>query len=298
MLMRAILVCAALALPSPSFASTDEPLPTPDGLEADVKFWEAIFSKYKPEHCVFHDKVDLSVVYAAKRLPGATPRLKAHNGRRYVNAIRLGLAHLAKGGSPRNKLEQRIVDVTPEDRRDALGYHTAIDNVRCQRGVDLSPSLERSRRHLSMVKRVLKQRGLPTDLAYLPHLESGYHTHALSKAGARGIWQLMPATAREIGVRVKRGNDQRTNPAIATAAAAKLLERYYRNTSSWPLAITAYNYGPNGVARAVRAHGTNYMTVREKHRTSMFGFAARNYYPSFLAARNVALKMEKGLAAR
>lgn len=263
-------------------------MPTPKGLEPDVRFWEDVFAKYSPDQCVFHDRDDLSIVYIAKKLPGGTPQAQVRNGRRYIAAIRSSLRHLSEGGAPRNLLERRIVAVTPVGSRIPAHYRAAAENVRCQRGVDLSPSFARSKSHVEMVKRILAQHGLPEDLAYLPHLESGYHVTARSKAGARGLWQLMPATARLQGLSVSRSIDHRTSPYKSTLAAAEILKDLHAATRSWPLAVTAYNYGPNGMGRAIRRWGTDYMTIRERHRTRIFGFASRNYYPSFLAVRNVA----------
>jgi membrane-bound lytic murein transglycosylase D len=274
-------------------------LPTPEGLESDVKFWEAVFSKYKPDQCVLHDKDDLSIVYAVKRLPGATPAAQARAQRLVLAALRAAILHLADGGQPRNLIERRIVAVTPEEfRNDPDYYKDAAENVRCQRGVDLVSSLERSRPHLKLIKKVLRQRNLPADLAYLPHLESGFQTMVRSKAGARGLWQLMPGTAREFGLRVSRKIDNRIDVALSTSAAAQMLQGFFEKTGNWPLAITAYNYGVNGMVRAIDTWGKDYMTIREKHRTRIFGFASRNYYPSFLAARNVASAYEKGLAVQ
>lgn len=297
MLRLALAVVASLFAFVARAATADTPLPTPAGLADDVRFWERIFTKYKPDQCVFHDKDDLRIIYVAKKLPGSTTALQMKNGRRYLNAIRASLAYLGSGGMPRNLLEKRVMDVTPADRRGRDDFLAAADNVRCQRGVDLSGSIARSRHHIGMVKKVLKQNNLPTDLAYLPHLESGYNTKALSRAGARGIWQLMPATARGIGMRVSRRVDFRTDAAKSTAAAAKLLTGLYAQTDSWPLAITAYNYGSNGMARAIKIHGNDYMTVRTRHRTSVFGFAVKNYYPSFLAVRNVASRLDGNVQA-
>jgi len=144
-----------------------------------------------------------------------------------------------------------------------------------------------------MVQKILGRKGLPSDLAYLPHLESGYNLRAHSRAGARGIWQLMPATARLMGLKVGRYFDERTDALRATHAASELLLDLYSDTGDWPLAITAYNYGQNGMARAIKLHGRDYLTVRTRHKSPLFGFAARNYYPSFLAVRNVAQKFEK-----
>lgn len=292
---RWTLACLAVCLAS-TLAHAEVKVPTPAGLEPDVRFWEDIFSKYRPDQCVFHDKDDLSIVYFVKTVPGSTNYAQAKNVRRYVGAMRAGFKHLGSGGAPRNLLERRLVAATPEGSRYPGYFRNALENVRCQRGVDLGPSFARARKHIGMVKMVLAKKGLPEDLAYLPHLESGYHLRAHSRAGARGLWQLMPATARLQGLRVTRSRDQRTEAATSTVAAAKLLRQLHAATGSWPLAITAYNYGQNGMRRAIRQWGKDYMTIRDKHKTRIFGFAARNYYPSFLAVRNVATNDDLGAA--
>ncbi len=273
--------------------SPQAPLPTPAGLSDAVHFWEKIFGKYTPDQCVFHDKDDLRMVYAVKTINGDNPFQQAKNVKRYLGLIRASLQHLAGGGDARNAFERRVVELTPDNFRYPAYYRYAMDNVRCQRGVDLVPSLTRAKRHLAMVKKVLAQNGLPVDLAYLPHLESGYDVNARSRAGARGLWQLMPATARLLGLRLTRFNDPRVNPYRATVAASSMLKDFYSKTRSWPLAITAFNYGINGMTRAIKIFGPDYMKIREHHHTGIFGFAAKNYYPSFLAVRNVALAGER-----
>lgn len=300
--LACLVVCLASTLGERLVAAelkvdTKAPMPTPAGLETDVAFWEDIFAKYRPDQCVFHDKEDLGIVYFVKTVPGETSYAQAKNIRRYLGAIRAGLKHLGGGGEARNLLERRLVAATPKASRIPSYFRNALENVRCQRGVDLGPSFARSRKHMGMVKRVLAKKGLPEDLAYLPHLESGYHLYAKSRAGARGLWQLMPATARLQGLKVTRSRDQRTEASTSTVAAARLLRQLHASTGSWPLTITAYNYGPNGMRRAIQQWGRNYMTIREKHKTRIFGFAARNYYPSFLAVRNVATSDDLGAAA-
>ncbi|MBM4253143.1 MAG: lytic transglycosylase domain-containing protein [Deltaproteobacteria bacterium] len=271
-----------------------EPLPTPPELQSDVRFWETIFTKYSPDDCLFHDKENVSIQYFVKRMPEGTVFRRASLAKRYQAVISQAIAGLADGHAPRNAIEERIVKVTPPSQRTPAYYRAAAKQVRCQRGVDLQPSLSRSKEHLGMVMRVLGQKQLPTDLAFLPHLESGYNPYARSRVGAKGLWQLMPSAARLAGLSVGRLNDHRTHPHRSTAAAAMMLSDFYQQTGSWPLAITAYNYGINGTMRAIKMYGNDYMAVRERHRTSLFGFAARNYYPSFLAVRNVASAMVKG----
>ena len=106
----------------------------------------------------------------------------------------------------------------------------------------------------------------------------------------------MPATARQF-LKVNRYRDERVHPYKSTLAAAKILKGNFRKTQSWPLAITAYNYGINGIMRAVRKYDTtDYLKIRRKHRTRIFGFAAKNFYPSFIAVKNLASRHDNKMA--
>ena len=141
----------------------------------------------------------------------------------------------------------------------------------------------------------MNQYGLPEDLAYLPHVESSFNIGAVSKAGASGIWQFTRSTGSQY-MRINRHVDERTNPFVSTRAAAQLLKKNYEILGSWPLAITAYNYGTSGMMRAAQAHGS-YENIFNKYREGYFKFASRNFYSEFLAARNVAKRM-LGTASR
>ena len=109
---------------------------------------------------------------------------------------------------------------------------------------------------------------------------------------SRGLHRPVATRAK-----VHRRNDWRTDPHLSTDAATDHLASIYLRTRSWELAITAYNYGQNGVMRAIQKFGPDYMKIRTEHKTKIFGFAARNYYPSFLAVRNVAMREEMRIAS-
>ncbi|MEI6832799.1 MAG: lytic transglycosylase domain-containing protein [bacterium] len=271
-------------------------LQVPKGLEQDVKFWERVFTDIEPEECAFHDEWDLDVIYYIARVPRVKTTRTNTILKNHVRKIRGALANLSKKGVPSNDFERRILRSIPEDRRHRAFFLEAKDQVRCQRGVEFEKSLTRSRQYIPMIKRSLREKGLPEDLAYLPHLESGFDRFATSKAGAKGLWQFMPHTARAEGLVVRRKKDWRVDARLSTDAATDHLAGIFLRTRSWELAITAYNYGLNGVMRAIQKFGDDYMKIRNEHKTSMFGFAARNYYPSFLAVRNVALREEARLA--
>ena len=266
----------------------------PSSLAKDVAFWEKIFSVYEADKCVYHDSANLDIVYWVSTVPLNDRRMMRRQMKKQKKQIKRALQHLALGRKPTKWLHRKILSVVPKSKQNKRYYKSAQNRIRCQRGVatDFRQSLKRSQSYLPMIKRKLKNLGLPKDLAYLPHLESGFNVKAHSKVGARGLWQLMPGTARQY-MKVNRRRDDRINPYRATHAAAKILYKNFEKTKSWPLAITAYNYGINGVSRAIRKYNTNdYLTIRRRHRTKIFGFAAKNFYPSFIAVRNLAMKHE------
>ena len=140
--------------------------------------------------------------------------------------------------------------------------------------------------------------GLPPELAALPHVESSFNPAAYSKVGAAGLWQFM----RETGRRYMRVDDEvvdeRLDPFRSTEAAAQLLAYNYRVLGTWPLALTAYNHGAAGMRRAAEQVGTtDFVTINRTYTSRTFGFASRNFYPSFLAALTIDQNPEKYFGA-
>ncbi|HSF07278.1 MAG TPA: transglycosylase SLT domain-containing protein [Methylomirabilota bacterium] len=116
---------------------------------------------------------------------------------------------------------------------------------------------ERSTRYLDMIREVFRARGLPEELAFVAMIESGYNPRAVSRAGAKGMWQFMAATARRYGLRVDQWVDERLDPVKSTTAAAAYLHDLHNLFGSWALAKAGYNAGEVKVARAIRLTGTS-----------------------------------------
>jgi peptidoglycan lytic transglycosylase D len=117
--------------------------------------------------------------------------------------------------------------------------------------------IARSGRYLGMIRRVFRDRGLPEELAYTAMIESGFSARAISRVGAKGLWQFMEATAQRYGLTVNRWLDERLDPVKSTVAAAQYLGDLYRMFGHWFLAQAAYNAGEARVAQAIQRAGTS-----------------------------------------
>jgi membrane-bound lytic murein transglycosylase D len=139
----------------------------------------------------------------------------------------------------------------------------------------------RSGRYRDMIIRTLKEEGLPQDLIYLAQAESGFHPHAVSRVGARGIWQFMGSRARGYGLSHNMWVDDRQDPEKSTRAAARHLKDLYSQFGDWYLAMAAYNSGPGTVQAAVKR--TGYADFWELYRRNVLPKETRNYVPIILA---------------
>jgi peptidoglycan lytic transglycosylase D len=149
-------------------------------------------------------------------------------------------------------------------------------------------SLTRGTRYLPMIQGVFKEAGLPLDLAYIPVIESGFKTNALSRASAKGPWQFMRATASEQGLKTDWYVDERSDPEKATVAAAKYLKTLHELfDGDWHLVLAAYNGGLGRLQRAMRRSGQDdFWTISASSR--YLPRETREYVPLILAAIIVA----------
>jgi len=139
----------------------------------------------------------------------------------------------------------------------------------------------RSGRYHEMMVSILKQEGVPQDLIYLAQAESGFHPLAVSRVGARGIWQFMGSRARGYGLQHSMWVDDRQDPEKSTRAAARHLRDLYAQFGDWYLAMAAYNSGPGTVQAAVKR--TGYADFWELYRRNVLPKETRNYVPIILA---------------
>ena len=235
---------------------TEELFPLLPGLESAVEFWKKVFTEYSTSQLVYFDPLDMSKIY-----------------------------EVVDAGEDSRTPEY----IDSERERIAAAHGVDLERVRAQRGIKerTAAGLKRAGRHIVQMQQIFKDRGLPIELTYLPIVESSYDINARSNVGALGMWQFMRTTGRQY-MRVDKSIDERRDPLESTRAAASFLQQSYDTLGNWPLAITAYNFGPGGMSRAVAAiESDNLVDLIRNYSHPYWGFAPKNFYAEFLAAVEV-----------
>jgi len=242
------------------------PFPVPAGLEPAVEFWKKIFTEYSSRELIFYDSKDASNIYKVMWI-GKKRRIRSLMRRERMKIVRQhGLKSRSRVWAQRGAKENFVL------------------------------GMERSERYMEQIQAIFRERDLPVELAYLPLIESSFQVSARSRAGAVGMWQLMPRTGRRY-LRITSTVDERKDPLESTRAAASLLAENYDIFGNWPLAITAYNHGQNGIRRAVsRVGSSNLIEIIRKYKSRRFGVSSKNFYAEFVAAVEVAKRDEEYFA--
>ena len=261
----------------------DAPLfPRPAELEPAIEFWVKVYTDVDTSSGFLHDSENLAVIYA--KLDFDTQEIEVQ--RQQVKDALLTLASGKRTDLTTN--QENILSLWPDGVSDQT-LKIAVDNVRWQLGQSNAflDGLQRSGEYRSHIDKILQNRGLPPELALLPHVESSFNPDAYSHANAAGMWQFTRLTGQRF-MRIDHFIDERMDPYIAADAAMSLLEYNHSILGTWPLALTAYNHGVGGISRAVRETGTTAIEkIVTNYKGRAFGFAGRNFYVQFLAVNEV-----------
>lgn len=264
-------------------------------ISTNVAFWQKIYSTHSVNTAIIHDQDHLDRIYAVLQLsdetqPGARRKNEKIIERTKAKYSQL-LVRLAHNPQPQTAEQKRIATLYGSSFK-AAALKRGAQNIRSQRGLRerFVEGVVRSGAYMAEIKRIFRSFGLPTDLAYLPHVESSFNPRAYSKFGAAGMWQFTRSTGKEF-LRIDYIIDERRDPLLSARAAAQFLKRNFQQLGSWPLALTAYNYGPAGMKRALEQEGS-YENIFRNYRKGYFKFASRNFYSEFLAAVHVAKQLE------
>jgi len=262
--------------------------PIPANIRPAVDFWIKVFTQPDTEHGYLHDSENLAVVYA--ELPRGSAGIDSRR-----KEIITDLNVLASGKRTDLTTDQQYFLSLWGSDVSATRLQEAAKNIRWQLGQSdrFKEGLIRSGAYRAHIENLARAKGLPTELAALPHVESSFHPGANSSVAATGLWQFMRESAKPY-MRVDALVDERLDPYKASNAALDMLQDNYEALGSWPLALTAYNHGANGMARAVRDTGSRDIgRIISEYTGPRFGFASRNFYPEFLAALEVERDAER-----
>jgi membrane-bound lytic murein transglycosylase D len=269
----------------------------PGELEPAVEFWRKTYAVWHRSEVAFHDDRYLDVIYEVMVLPGdvdenlTSEQKEMVNQRREFWKVQLAvLESKLRYNVPLNVNDRQMIAKLESSGKQLNSVLSgAPERVRAQRGTRerFVHGLEISRRYDRQFRKIFRDAGLPEDLAYLPHVESSFQPAAKSSAGAVGMWQFTKAAAKTF---IPAGNsiDRRLDPFASAIGAARYLSYAYRKLGDWPTAITSYNHGIGGMKRAQDQVGRDFVRIVATYNGQAFGFASRNYYAQFLAAREIA----------
>lgn len=228
-------------------------LKTPECLKANTAFWKDIMTEYGEKDLVIHNRETFEIYEV------------------------ITLENLEDKTQLKEVMEELKEELEDEE----------YSQIRVQTGIKekFAKGEERSRKHLKSIKRIFKKRGIPEQIAYLPHVESSFDEKAISKVGARGMWQVMPKTAKQFGVKkIKKLNEAR----YSTKIAAEILLDNYRVLKDWDLTVNAYHSGVRNLARGKEAVGSSDICkIIKEYNGGTYKFASKNYLGQFYAVLEI-----------
>lgn len=230
---------------------------TPSCLRSNTDFWRKILTEYGEDQIVIHDSRTFEVFKVIELKDAAAEANRS-------KLIRDAIDHLNE----------------QDDEEDARTF-------RAQTGIKekFEAGRARSKAYLPEIKQIFKEMGVPERIAYLPHVESSFQRLARSRVGARGMWQIMPGTARMYGVRKLH---KLHDPIYATRVAGRILKDNYQRLGSWDLAVNAYHSGLGNLLRGkAQAGSTDICKIFEEYKGRSFRFASRNYLGQFYAVLEI-----------
>ena len=206
-------------------------IPCPKDIWPRVDFWIDVYSRWVSTDAILHDKTNPERVYRVLSGESCGGKKVSDVVERHKVEIRKKLKNLADdidaGIRISNSEDRALLALFPKSSVAII--KDAIDGIRCQSGNRdrFYQALKRYDLYGALVRNVLSRAGLPSDIQYLPLVESFYDPAAYSRLGAAGLWQIMPGTAKELGLNLTATVDERLDPELATYAAAAYLSKSY-----------------------------------------------------------------------
>ncbi|MAF92063.1 MAG: hypothetical protein CL674_12400 [Bdellovibrionaceae bacterium] len=281
---------------------TAETFQVPEGLRVNVDFWKNIYQKYDSHQGVLHDSFHIDLVYKEidfhpiMRDESLSNSEKLRARRKLVDSwkdrVKVAVKKI-KGKQELDDFEKEVAaKISKYTEKNILDNLPDKGRLRFQLGQKdfIKNGFFHSGLYMSQLEEIFASYDLPKELVRIAFVESSFNLRAHSKVGASGIWQIMPATARR-SLPMGYYYDYRNNPIAASHTAAKLLKYNFKVLGDWPRALTAYNFGAAGMRRLSKKLGTDKIAEMSKERTGRWGFAASNFYASYLALLDTEQKL-------
>ena len=249
------------------------------------------FGQDLPESTSFSQEEQTEFVELAQKIEEAEPARQTEKTEE--------VGEIAEKGSDTetqlsSKLAKQISQVPQEDMKFETRRNSRVDHYirRFSSGKgkrNFAEILKKSGRFLPEIKEILRSEGIPSDIAYLPLIESGFNPRAVSRKNAVGLWQFIRPTGLKYGLKINYWVDERMDVEKSTLAAARYLKKMHEEFGSWELALAGYNCGEKRVTKAIKKTGsTDFWTLSRK-----LPRETRNYLPKFNAALIIARSPEK-----
>jgi membrane-bound lytic murein transglycosylase D len=281
----------------------------------NVNFWFLIYTQFSSSSVVLHDRENLSLIYKVLDFSSLHKKELSKNiiyvvqtkiSHERLDDMRSGFDVLIKDPfslteDSKNILQslQRSKVKMPLKKIERIAFFRKLkENLRTQTGQKnfIRDGVIRSLPYQAFLQKYFTDKKLPTELLAIPFLESSFNPRAHSKANALGIWQFMPLIASYYMPKRSIKTDFRYNVGVASVGAGFLMSENMAIMKSWDMAVTAYNSGTKHLLKTKRELASKKIDLEDiiRHsKSSMFGFASKNFYSEFLAlAHTLAYKDE------
>lgn len=297
----AIVIIGVCALASAPTIAADAEFTRVPALESNVAFWKKVYIEWSLNNIALHDEQDLGMVYRVLTVPARGAKNAEGLGRsEAINKGRAEVEAALRSLAKKNPKTDAGLTGVEKEVFNNLKHITRADkytrgDIRAQNGLRerFLQGWNNSGLYEQFIKAELQRNGLPEELIGVAFVESLFYVGAKSHVGAAGVWQFMSYTGKEY-MQLNSVVDERYDPILATEAACKYLKQAKKELGTWPLAVTSYNYGRGGMRALSTAAGTkDFGVILAVSKNKRFGFAARNYYASFLAVLEILKERDK-----
>lgn len=292
--MKKILLIILL-LSEITFATYSEDIfPVPKDYKNWINFWIDVFTKYSSNQLIIFDErcpeAIIAVIELKENNSSKTNIFKNFNKINKNNVLLSPILNLINENISISFI-QSYSNLETIYKKCGIIKNNSIKNapLRFQRGNKdlLKFGIIRWGLYKDTIESILKEKGLPPELSYLPLLESNYWNFAYSKIGALGLWQFMPHTGKKY-LQINKYKDERLDWIKSTYAAANFLKDSFQYFGRWDISITSYNHGFQGMKQASKQlNTTDLNTIITYYKSKYFKFASKNFYLSFLAIKTI-----------